>query len=97
MLSAYAKTKAQISCGVTVQLINSFVNTTWIVQYVYQSLAFFNKFQKESDVCLFTYMGRKGSDEAIDLAHQGPCYWSRGLRKHVIGIYESKGTDQLHC
>ena len=96
MLSACAKTKAQISCAVTVQLINSFVYTTWIVQNVYQSLALFNKFQKESDVCPFTYTGRKGSAEAIDLALQGPCYWSRGLRKHVIGIYENKDTDQLH-
>ena len=32
--SAYVKTKAQISCAVTVQLISAFVFATWILQYL---------------------------------------------------------------
>ena len=41
-LVAYAKTKAQISCAVTVQRISTFVFATWVVQ----SLSFLNsKFQ----------------------------------------------------
>ena len=32
---AYAKTKVQISCAVTVQLISTFVFATWIVQFPY--------------------------------------------------------------
>ena len=32
---AYAKTKAQISCAVTAQLISAFAFATYIVQFVY--------------------------------------------------------------
>ena len=32
---AYAKTKAQISFGVTAKLISAFVFATWIVQFVF--------------------------------------------------------------
>ena len=42
---AYAKTKTQISCAVTAQLISAFVFATWIVQHLY----FLNpKFQASS-------------------------------------------------
>ena len=44
-LFAYAKTKTQISCAVTAQLISAFVFATWIVQ----SLFYLNqKFQASS-------------------------------------------------
>ena len=33
--TAYAKTKAQISCAVTAQLISTFVYATWIVQSLF--------------------------------------------------------------
>ena len=32
---AYAKTKAQISCAITAQLINAFVFVIWIIQSLY--------------------------------------------------------------
>ena len=45
---AYAKTKAQISGGVTMQLISAFVSTTWMVWF----LVFLNpKFQASSHFC----------------------------------------------
>ena len=48
VLCNYAKTKAQISCTVTTQLISAFVFATWIVQ----SLYFLNpKFQTSSLFC----------------------------------------------
>ena len=34
-LFAFAKTKTQISCAVTAQLISAFVFATWIVQYLF--------------------------------------------------------------
>ena len=33
--TAYAKTKAQISCAVTAELISTFVFATWIVQFLF--------------------------------------------------------------
>ena len=44
---AYAKTKPQISCAVTAQLISAFVFPIWIVQFLF----FLNpKFQASSDL-----------------------------------------------
>ena len=46
----YAKSKAQISCAVTAQLISAFVFATWIVQF---HLYLFPKFQASSLLCLY--------------------------------------------
>ena len=35
LIFAYAKTKPQISCAATTQLINAFFFATWIVQSLY--------------------------------------------------------------
>ena len=43
--NAYAKTKAQISCAVTAQLISAFVFATWIVQFLFY---LYSKFQASS-------------------------------------------------
>ena len=48
---AYAKTKAQISCAVTAQLISAFVFNTYIVQ----SLFFLNPKFKTSNHLLWLY------------------------------------------
>ena len=97
LLFAYAKTKVQISCAVTPQLISAFVSASQIAQ----SLYFLNpKFQASSHLQLyipvFVGRGRKLEDRfSSDAAHFHTIRFEDGVMP-PIGTYASnKGADQL--
>ena len=76
---AYAKTKPQISCAVTAQLISAFVFATWIVQ----SLYFLNpKFRASSHLLWFpspVYVGPGRKPRR-------PVFWRRGSIKESRSV-----------
>ena len=92
-LFAYAKTKTQISCAVTAQLISAFVFAVWIVQFLY----YLNlKFQASSHILLLysTVCVRPGWKPRRLVFSQGGSYFlvfsctyseNRILLKPVLG------------